>query len=119
VLHIRPLYPGTIAAFSIEILRHELEGATREKVLENIDAVCRIIAIAILNDEHKIETQTDALAKRLRWSVPTIQLLNIYSSIENINRVVDFTIITSSITRMMQMMMNPKLTSSGQDENGS
>lgn len=119
VIHIKPLYPGTIAAFSLEILRNGLENATQEKVLESISVVARVIAIAILNDEKKIDTDTDELGRKLLWKVPANQLLNIYSAIENVSRVVDFTIITNSITRMMQMMMNPKLMSLGQDEKGS
>lgn len=119
VIHIRALYPGTIAAISLEILQHGLEDSTQEKALENISVICRIIAIAVLNDEKKIDTGADKLAKQLLWKIPAMQLLNIYSAIDNVNRVMDFTIITNSITRMMQMMMNPKLMSSGQDEKGS
>ncbi|NCB68982.1 MAG: hypothetical protein EOM47_09050 [Bacteroidia bacterium] len=119
VIHIKPLFPGTIAAFSLEILKHGLENATQEKVLENISVVARVIAIAILNDEKEIEMNADELGRKLLWKVPANQLLNIYSAIENVSRVVDFTIITNSITRMMQMMMNPKLMSLGQDEKGS
>lgn len=119
VIYVRPFYPGTIAAISLEILDNGLENATQEQAMTQINAICRIIAIAVLNDEKKIEKQTTALAKRLQWSIPTIQLLNIYSAIDTVNRVMDFTTITNSTTRMMQMMMNPKLMSSGQDEKGS
>lgn len=118
VVHIRPLFPGTIAAFSLEILKHGLENATEEKTLQNIAVICRIVAIAIINDERN-EKKVDKLANRLLRSIPALQLLNIYSAIDNVNRVLDFTIITNSTTRMMQMMMNPKLMSSGQEEKGS
>lgn len=119
VIHIKPLYAGTIAAFSLVILRRKLENCSREFLLENIDAVCLVIAIAILNDELKIETNAAVLARQLEWKIPVLQLLNIYSALENVSRIVDFTIITNSTIRMMQMMMNPKLMSSGQDEKGS
>lgn len=118
VIHIRPLYPGTIAAFSLEILKNGLETATQQQLLENISIVSRIIAIAVLNDKHKIEKELDSLSSKLLWRVPALQLLNIYSSLNNINKVVDFTIITNWTIRMMKMMMNPKL-SLGQDEEGS
>ena len=119
VIHIKPLYPGTIAAFSAEILKAGLENADTAKVLENISIVAKIVAIAMLNDETKIIKYADKLAQKLLWRTPAIQLVNIYSTIDNVNRVMDFTIITNSTTRMMQMMMNPKLMSSGQDESGS
>jgi hypothetical protein len=94
-IFIRPLYAGTIAEFSLVILQQKLEDATEEIAYKNMDAVCRVIAIAMLNDEKKIAKKAEKLAKHLQWRVPAYNLIQIFLYLSHVNSTLDFTIITN------------------------
>jgi len=105
---IRPLYPGTIAEFSRIILENGLSNVTADIANERIESVCKVIAIAMLNDKTKIEKDTDKLAERLSWKVPTFQLIQIFFAIEAVNSILDFTTITNYFSERMNQLMTMK-----------
>lgn len=111
---IRPLYPGTIAAITIEIIKSGLQGADRKQAAERIEDIARIVAIAALNDRDK---EPDKLARRLVKRVPAYQLFQMYAYVSDINDVTDFTIITGYFQRLSSQLMMRRLP--GQDEKGS
>jgi hypothetical protein len=105
---IRPLYPGTIAEFSRVILDKGLANITAEIANKHMESICKVIAIAMLNDESKIDKKADKLAKRLQWKVPAFQLIQIFRAIESVNSMLDFMIITNYFNDKMNQLMTMK-----------
>lgn len=109
---IRHLKAGTIIEFSRVVIGNELENAVAlgdyEFLLKSIEPCARCIAIAILNDERKIERQADKLTKKLLWRIADVSLVEIFMKISVLNRVSDFTDITKFFLTMTATMMNPK-----------
>jgi len=104
---IRPLYPGTIMELSRVILEDGLEKIDSEKAVEKMESVCRVIAIAMLNDRNKIK-RTERLTHTLMDKVPLATLIRIFLHIADINGVMDFTLITSYFSGLMNQMMTVK-----------
>ncbi len=120
VITVRPLKAGTILAFSINVVENGLEEATKKSGFEflssSIEPVAKCMAIAILNDEKKIERGADKLAKKLLWKVPRELLVKMFLTVSTMNRVSDFKPITRFFATQMMMMMSPKL---GLEKSGS
>lgn len=118
---IRHLKAGTILEFSRVVLEHGLESAVLlgdyELLLKTIEPCARCIAIAILNDEQKIERRADRLTRKLLWEISTESLVEIFVKISLLNRISDFMTITKFFSIQMTMMMNPK--NLGQTDDGS
>ena len=106
-IEIRPLYPGTIMELSRVILEEGLEDATPETVNGKIESICRVIAIAMLNDKKKLK-RTQQLTQRLLNKVPASVLIRIFMHIVEINKVLDFTIITNYFANQMNQMLTMK-----------
>lgn len=106
-IEIRPLYPGTIMEISRVILRDDIEKIDPVKAVTKIESICRVIAIAMLNDRKKLK-RTELLTHRLMDKVPLAVLIRIFLQIVDINGVMDFTIITSYFNGQMNQMMTVK-----------
>jgi hypothetical protein len=119
VIEVRPLYPGTILEFATIVLENNLEEATTlsdyESLVKSTKPVARCIAVSMLNDERKIEEQTDKLQHRLLWKVQPELLVKIYLTRSELNRTSDFMNITRYFVIQTLMMMNPNL---GQESDG-
>jgi len=112
-LIIRPLFPGTIMEISRTILEENLEKISPDEAVIKMPAICKVIAIAVLNDKRKLR-RTDQLAKSLLVQIPIGVLLRIFMHVVDINKVMDFTIITDYFSNQMNQMMMVKNT--GQNE---
>jgi len=119
VIEVRPLYPGTILEFATIVLKNNLEEVitlSDYAMLEKaIKPVARCIAVSMLNDEQRIEKQTDELQKKLLWKIQPELLVKMFLTISELNRTSDFMNITRYFVLQTSMMMNPNL---GQEENG-
>lgn len=119
IIEVRPLYPGTILEFATIVLENNLEEATTlsdySALVQSINPVARCVAVSILNDEKKIEKFTDKLQKKLLWKVRPELLVEIYTTISEMNRTTDFMDITRYYVLQTSMMMSPNL---GQENNG-
>lgn len=104
---IRPLYPGTIMELSRVILEEGIEKIDHAKAIEKIEAICRVIAIAMLNDKNKLK-RTERLTHTLMTKVPLAVLIRIFLYITDINGVMDFTIITNYFAGLMNQIMTVK-----------
>lgn len=115
---ISALRAGTIAEYSLVILQKQLDlrVADREYLCSEIDSICRIIAIAMLNSPLKIRFLTKYLARLLKWKMPYSELIRIFLTLVEINNAVDFTTITTWMNSQMTMLMSPKM---GHEEKGS
>jgi len=107
VIIIRPLYPGTIMEISRIILQEGLEKIDSDKAVEKMESLCRVIAIAMLNDRKKLK-RTEQLTHRLMSKIPTTVLIRIFLQVVDINSVMDFTIITNYFSSQMNQMMTVK-----------
>lgn len=109
-LSIRALRAGTIASYSLIIYQKQFDTriADREYLSTEIDSICRIIAIAVLNSRWKISLFSSLLSRLLKHKVSYLSLLNIFSSLMEINDAVDFTTITSFFLRQAEMMISPR-----------
>ncbi len=118
---IRHLKAGTILEFSRVVIKHDLENAVLlgdyEFLMKAVEPCARCIAIAILNDEKKIDRKADRLTKQLLWKISAKSLIEIFVKISLLNRVSDFTRITKFFSIQMTMMMSPK--NLGQMDGGS
>ena len=118
---IRYLHAGAILEFSRVVVENELENAIAlgdyEFLLKSVEPCARCIAIAILNDETKIERETDKLTKLLLWKIAPQSIVEVFLKISVMNRVSDFMNITKFFLTQTATMMNPK--NLGQDEDGS
>ena len=118
---IRQLKAGTILEFSRVVIKHDLENAVLlgdyEFLMKAVEPCARCIAIAILNDEKKIDRKADRLTKQLLWKISAESLIEIFVKISLLNRVSDFTRITKFFSIQMTMMMSPK--NLGQADGGS
>lgn len=114
-----PLYPGTILEFAIIVLENKLEEALEksdyEMLVMSIKPIARCVAVSILNDEQKIERETDKLQQWLLWKVHPELLIQMFRTVAKLNRTSDFLNITRYYVVQTSMMMNPNL---GQEENG-
>lgn len=119
---ILPLKAGTIVEMSRCVLLSNIESLDillyDSKYAHKVVDVCaECIAIAILNDKKKIKTHTQHLKKKLLWEVSSQSIIELYSSIEKMNRLGDFLNITKYLLNQTAMMMNRKHL--GQEESGS
>lgn len=114
-LTIAALKAGTIARYSLIIYSKQLHVRISdvEYLYAEIDSVCEVIAIAILNHPIKIKLLYKTFARLLKWKIPYTELIKIFISIVEINKAVDFTTITSFLLNQMKRLMSPKL---GQEE---
>ena len=114
---ISALKAGTIAEYSMIVQEHELDTKKDDVQYLNkhIDSVCKVIAIAILNDRFKIRF-ANRLAKILKWKIEAMELFNICSILIEVSHALDFSSITSFLTSQMNLLMSPKL---GQKISGS
>jgi len=104
---IRPLYPGTIMELSRIILQEGIEKIDTIKAVEKMESICRVIAIAMLNDKQKLK-RTERLTHTLMNKVPLAVLIHIFLHIVDMNGVMDFTIITNYFSGQMNQMMTVK-----------
>lgn len=114
-LTIAALKAGTIARYSLIIYSKQLHLriSDQEYLYSEIDSICEIIAIAILNSPVKITLLYKPFARLLKWKVPYTELIKIFISLIEINKAVDFTTITSFLSNQTKRLMSPKL---GQEE---
>lgn len=115
---IAALKPGTIAEYSLIIISKQLDLRIndREYLNQNIESICKVIAIAILNSRIKIALLTGIYTKMLMWKIPFTELVKMFVTLVEMNRAADFTTITTFLTTMMKMMLSPKV---GQKRKGS
>ena len=115
---VKPLKGGTIATIDRLIVEHGLTDARKiEDVNQKLDVVYLIIAVAILNNEKRINKYAGRLARLLFWKVNTQTIFPIYEQVAKVNKISDFMIITKYFSHLGRMMMSPK--NLGQMEKGS
>ena len=85
--------------------------------MKAVEPCARCIAIAILNDEKKIDRKADRLTKQLLWKISAESLIEIFVKISLLNRVSDFYTYYQILSIQMTMMMSPK--NLGQADGGS
>lgn len=115
---IAALRAGTIAEFSRIIIEKQLDIklADNDYLNENLDSICLVIAIAVLNSKFKIKYFSKAFAKQLLWRVQYTTLVEIFVTLVEINSAVDFMTITNWPVQQMTMMMSARL---GHENKGS
>lgn len=116
---VRPLRPGTILEISRVVVSNELEEAlmlTEFSQLEkSIEPLTKCIALSVLNGKLKIRLFSRILTKMLLWKLDTLQLLEMFIRIKELNAVTDFMSITGFYCQQAQMMTKPNL---GQENGG-
>lgn len=109
---IHHLKAGTILEISRVVVASGLEnvaGMSDYEMLEkSIPACARCIAIAILNDKHRIDKGVDKLTDKLVDKISVESIVDIFMQVKQMNRVSDFTTITRYLLTMTQMMTSPK-----------
>jgi hypothetical protein len=117
-IHIRPLYAGAILEMSILTELYELDKVkTPDDAARQVHAIAHVIAVAMLNGRLKIRLFAGILTRLLLRKIPAYVLADIFANIAEINRVLDFTIITGYLSGQAAAMMSPK--NPGQTEKGS
>lgn len=117
-IHIRPLYAGTIAEMSILVDQYGLDDVkTPDEAAGQASAIAHNIAVALLNNRRKIRLFSGVLTRLLLWKIPAVVLADIFANLAEVNRVLDFTIITGYLSGQTAAMMSPR--DPGQKEKGS
>lgn len=106
---IRHLRAGTIAEIAMIIDRHGLNNIrTPADANANMEAIARVIAVAVLNHKRRIQWFARRLSRLLLWKMPATTLIDIYQAVESLNKLSDFTTITGYFSHQATMMMSPK-----------
>jgi len=110
-LTIKALRAGTIATFSTVIIEKQLDirVADKDYLHKNIESICLVIAIAVLNSRLKIRYFSNLLARLLNSKIKYTTLVEIFVTLVEINSAVDFTTITTWAIQQMNMMMSPRM----------
>ncbi|GAB6010240.1 hypothetical protein [Dysgonomonas reticulitermitis] len=115
---IRPLKAGALIEIGRIIDENKLDKIeTVDEAKLKIEAIVKIIAVAVLNHRGKIKYFSPFLSKILLWKVPVKVLFSIFYHIIQVNNLTDFINITRYFNHQVQMLMNPKI--QGQQEMGS
>ncbi|MDL2254965.1 hypothetical protein LJC38_00085 [Parabacteroides sp. OttesenSCG-928-K15] len=115
---IKPLRAGTIIAITSIISRDHLEDVkTDADANKKLDSISEVVAVAMLNNQRRIEENTESLKQFLLWRVPAATLFKVYLIISKVDSISDFTTITRYFIERARMMMNPKFL--GQEKMGS
>lgn len=103
---IKALKLGTIMEFSKIMIDEELVDAEYEQCIEKMESVCRVVAIAMLNDKKWIEKRAEEITERFLWKFPAETMINVFYHVQNVDKVLDFTNITgffSNQTRILNL----------------
>lgn len=109
-INVRPLRPGSILEISRVVVEHKLEEslmlAEFDQLSLSIEPICQCLAIAVLNGKWKIRLFKKILTKLLLWKFDTLQILEMFVRIKELNNVMDFMSITAFFCQQTQMMTN-------------
>jgi len=110
-INVRPLRPGTILEIARVVVDSKLEEALMlaefSQLKDSLEPICECTALAVLNGKWKIKLFRKVLTKMLLWKFDTLQLLEMFIKIKELNAVMDFTSITEFFCQQTQMMTNP------------
>lgn len=109
---LRPAVQWEIAKIACEI--HNVENATYGDVLKgfaiNLPAVCRVIALALLNDKERIENEYDAIYDMLFWESNPSEWATLLLEILNLQDIGFFLQITQVTEIFRQTTLQKKKT---------